>query len=369
MGIESDRLVDDYLSRVGDLAQRRQLPAGDRARLVSTLRNEIDRRRATRGEEDPAAVRGILGDLGSPDEVVDRAAPERGGVRGSGGNPGAARDPEDVRGPAPGPRTGKPSRRGERGRGGSSGGAPPGTGARDGSGAGGPAGSGPGRPGIPAPRPGASDPGGPLFHGGVAGAAFDGPGEPDWWRAEEEAAGVPGFVGGVERPDLFRPPEPPEDEDEEEAGDPAPGKRRPFARLLRRRRAGTPEPAPAAEPAAPSRPRFAGSFVLLAALLLLGGAVFGSLVALAAGWLLAHASRRLTPGEAKAAVLVIPGLSAASGIVWLWGRVEGRWGAPVGAGGEAMGAAVSETWPWVLRGAAVASALFLLWRARRPRRH
>ncbi|WSV40364.1 hypothetical protein OG462_24955 [Streptomyces sp. NBC_01077] len=62
---------------------------------------------------------------------------------------------------------------------------------------------------------------------------------------------------------------------------------------------------------------------------------------------------------------MIPGLAAASGIAWLWGRVEGRWGVPVAAGGEAMGAAISETWPWVLRGAAVASALFLLWRARR----
>ncbi|CAM5299436.1 hypothetical protein STANM309S_04291 [Streptomyces tanashiensis] len=52
-------------------------------------------------------------------------------------------------------------------------------------------------------------------------------------------------------------------------------------------------------------------------------------------------------------------------MVWLWGRVEGRWGEAVAPGGEAMGAAVSETWPWVLRGAAIASALFLLWRSRR----
>ncbi|WP_086832117.1 hypothetical protein [Streptomyces sp. NRRL B-24572] len=119
------------------------------------------------------------------------------------------------------------------------------------------------------------------------------------------------------------------------------------------------------EGAAPARARLANPFVLLAALLLLGGAVFGSLVALAAGWLLAYASRRLTPAEVKGAVLVIPGLSAATGILWLWGRVQGRWGEAVAPGGEAMGAAISETWPWVLRGAAIASALFLLWRSRK----
>ncbi len=32
-----------------------------------------------------------------------------------------------------------------------------------------------------------------------------------------------------------------------------------------------------------------------------------------------------------------------------------------------MNDAVAETWPWVLRGAAVATALYLLWRSRRPR--
>ena len=46
MGIESDQLVYDYLSRVGDLAQQRQLPSATRMRLVSGLRDEIDRRRA-----------------------------------------------------------------------------------------------------------------------------------------------------------------------------------------------------------------------------------------------------------------------------------------------------------------------------------
>ncbi|MEV6248699.1 hypothetical protein AB0M38_21190 [Streptomyces sp. NPDC051742] len=296
MGIESDQLVYDYLSRVGDLAQQRQLPASDRMKLVSTLRNEIDRRRATHGEESPSAVRGILGALGTPDEVVERADPGASGL-------------------------------------------------------------------VPEPRKGEEPDTAPSDDSRVT----------DWWRADE-ADGVPGFVGGVERPDLFSPP-PPEKDEEDEQPEPAPGKRRRLARIIRlRRRPGpgaeaeaTAEPAAEPETAPAPRPRLrlSNPFVLLAALLLLGGAAFSSLIALAAGWLLAYGSRRLTPGEVKAAVLVIPGAAAASGAVWLWGRVEGRWGAEVAAGGEALGAAISETWPWVLRGAAIASALFLLWRSRR----
>ncbi|MFB7585915.1 hypothetical protein [Streptomyces sp. NPDC056169] len=203
--------------------------------------------------------------------------------------------------------------------------------------------------------------------------------DPDWWRTDATRAtdvdvteGLPGFVGGIERPDLFEPPAPEADEEDEEYGDEdgAPGRWRRIARVvLRRKTVLDPEPAEAEEPdeaeAAPARPRLANPFVLLAALLLLGGAVFGSLVALAVGWLLAYASRRLTPGEVKGAVLVVPGLSAAAGVVWLWGRVEGRWGEAVAPGGPAMSAAIAETWPWVLRGAAVASALFLLWRSRK----
>ncbi|MYW35028.1 hypothetical protein GT040_38555, partial [Streptomyces sp. SID2119] len=74
MGIESDQLVYDYLSRVGDLAQQQQLSSGARMRLVSTLRGEIDRRRASEGADSPAAVRRIIGRLGSPAELVSAAA-------------------------------------------------------------------------------------------------------------------------------------------------------------------------------------------------------------------------------------------------------------------------------------------------------
>ncbi|MFJ2937587.1 hypothetical protein ACIO8G_33055 [Streptomyces sp. NPDC087219] len=368
MGIESDQLVYDYLSRVGDLAQQRQLPASDRMRLVSTLRNEIDRRRATHGEESPAAIRGILGALGTPDEVVERAEGPGAPQPPSTPAPTAAKKPvgKPVSKPVPKPRAGE--REGKR-EGKRLGWVPGSRRSREG--------AAPAAVPKPAPAPDATVTG-TTDALGLAGDGAGAGADTDWWQVDA-ADGLPGFVGGVERPDLFEEPVAEDDEDayddENRAGagdepDPSPGKRRRLARILRRRRS-----APEAEPdadvdmgpaAAPvSRLRLASPFVLLAALLLLGGALFGSLVALAAGWLIAYASRRLTPGEVKGAVLVIPGLAAASGMAWLWGRVEGRWGEPVAAGGEAMGAAISETWPWVLRGAAVASALFLLWRARR----
>ncbi|NED21775.1 hypothetical protein G3I31_27590, partial [Streptomyces sp. SID9913] len=136
------------------------------------------------------------------------------------------------------------------------------------------------------------------------------------------------------------------------------------------------EPAAAAVPAAvetPARRRLwrpsSGSWnnplLLLAAALLVAGAVLGTWLALLLGWLIAWASRRLTPAESKWAVVVIPGLALAAGLTWLWGRTAGRWGEPIAEG--AMNEAVSETWPWVVRGAAVASALFLVWRSQRQR--
>ncbi|MDJ0345183.1 hypothetical protein QMK19_33760 [Streptomyces sp. H10-C2] len=75
MGVESDQLVYDYLSRVGDLAQT-TLPAAQRMRLVAQLRSDIDRERSggTGDGESPAVVRRILGRLGSPNEVVEAAA-------------------------------------------------------------------------------------------------------------------------------------------------------------------------------------------------------------------------------------------------------------------------------------------------------
>ncbi|WP_431947727.1 HAAS signaling domain-containing protein [Actinacidiphila sp. bgisy167] len=68
---ESDRLVLDYLSKVGDLAQT-SLPADRRRDLVAQLREDIDRQR--RGSDNPAVVRRILGRMGAPDTVVQDAA-------------------------------------------------------------------------------------------------------------------------------------------------------------------------------------------------------------------------------------------------------------------------------------------------------
>lgn len=324
MGIESDQLVFDYLSRVGDLAQQRQLSSSTRMRLVSSLRGEIDRRRATYGQESPTAVRGILDQLGTPDEVVDRAAgvlPEqRGRQRGLWGRKSAV----------PSPRT--------------------------------------------EPEAGPTPP--HLAGTDEIGSADT---EPDWWSLDgdtpEPRPGddlVPGFRGGVEIPELLKPPVGDEEETEEPEDGAAEAPRRGWRRLLRRRPAAPAEEpdeieeADGADEAAPVRRfRLGSPFLLLAALLLVGGAVFGSLIALAVGWLLAYASRRLSRTETQWAVVVLPALAATAGAVWLWGRVEGRWGAPVARGGEAMGAAISETWPWALKAAAVSSALFLLWRSRR----
>ncbi|MFE5793747.1 hypothetical protein ACFQ8C_14395 [Streptomyces sp. NPDC056503] len=339
MGIESDRMVFDYLSEVGDLAQQRHLPPGDRTALVAGLRNEIDRRRATHGEESPTAVRGILGDLGTPDEVVTRATgrdpepepePEPQPQPRPGGRAAWWSDAEPdapARPPAKSPKSPKSSKA-----------------------------SAPVPPQTPVPHPRSGDVELPGWWGDGAGA--------------DEEPHVPGFFGGVEAPELFRPPEPEEEPEEEgPARETAPASRvRRAARLLLRRRPphATEEAAEPEEGVARVAARgFAHPFLLLAALLLVAGAAFGWLIALALGWLVAYGSRRLTPGQVKTAVFVLPGLAAAGGVAWLWGRVEGRWGEAVAAGGEGMSQAVSDTWPWTLRAAALASAGYLLLRARR----
>ncbi len=104
--------------------------------------------------------------------------------------------------------------------------------------------------------------------------------------------------------------------------------------------------------------------LLLIAVLLVVGAVLGNWIVLAAGWALAYVTRRLTQTESKWAVMGVPGLAAGGAVVWLWGRMNGRWGDPIPRG--EMAGALAETWPVVVKAAAVASAVFVLWRARRP---
>lgn len=353
MGIESDQLVYDYLSRVGDLAQQQQLSSGTRMRLVSALRGEIDRQRAAQAADTPGAVRRIIGKLGTPDELVAAAAssgssgdvtppppePEPGGEQAAGiPRPRRARLRKDS------------SRKGASAARGEAAGAPP-------------------RPAPSPPHRAGSDELGPSAD------------DADWWSVApgrfgdvgEFGAGteVPGFRGGVEIPALLRPPTADDDEDDayeddayeedeefaEEAEEEAAGK--PRRRRLPRLRRARGDAAPRG---------FSHPLLLLAAGLLVVGAVMDvpqGLPVLAAGWLLAYSSRKLSRAEAKWAVMGLPGVVAGGALVWLWGRMDGRWGEPIAEG--RMSPAIGDAWPWVVRGAALASALYLVWRARGPR--
>ncbi|WP_329020568.1 hypothetical protein [Streptomyces sp. NBC_00690] len=368
MGIESDQLVYDYLSRVGDLAQQRQLSSGARMQLVTSLRGEIDRQRARALGDGPASVRRILGRLGTPDEVVNRVGS---------GDPSPSETPEPLA-----PQQAAPPLEAEE---------PPAAAA--------PAASPiepekPARRRIPRPRnwltksdvvapepvpdPLFPDGGLPPYEAepGEFGYVDPGP-DVDWWRIESTPFGVgeqvPGFTGGVEIPEILKPP--PEEEEagateEDEAAEaearkgwlrwvPVP---RSLAKLRRRPVAAVVEPAAGAAGLA-TGPRFGSPLLLVAAVALLGGALAGSLLALGLGWLLVWASRKLTTAQKKVAVFVLPGAALTSGLVWLWGRSAGRWGGAVPPDG--MRDAMVETWPWMLKGAAIASALYLVWRARK----
>ncbi|MFF9076338.1 hypothetical protein ACF1A9_29200 [Streptomyces sp. NPDC014872] len=417
MGIESDQLVYDYLSRVGDLAQQQQLPSGTRMRLVSTLRGEIDRQRREQSADTPAAVRRIIGRLGTPDELVAAAAepgdgpveppPERseravptpretrrgllrkdvfgrGAARAASGTGTEPGDGTGAEASAAGPQSPDDRRRG-RGNG-------EGRESRDGQD------SWEGRDGREhedggpeepeAPEDPANHEAPPPMAGRVpspphmAGTDELGPsgGEPDWWLVEPGPFGagvdVPGFTGGVEIPAMMRPPSAgdtvprprtatdehadgaDEEEPSDEGADPdeaAPPRRRLLGLLRRAPRE--------AEEGAARRGGFSHPLLLVAAALLIAGAVLGSWLALAGGWLLAYSSRTLSRAEAKWAAMGLPGVVVAGGIVWLWGRMEGRWGEPIAQDGLAE--AMSGTWPVMVRTAAVASAAFLVWRARR----
>ncbi|MFE5537736.1 hypothetical protein [Streptomyces sp. NPDC056492] len=331
MGIESDHLVYEYLSRVGDLAQRRQLSSGDRMRLVAGLRDEIDRRRAKYEPETPAAVRRILERIGTPEAVLDGL--------------GASPAPQ-TRAATPDPAPAVPTQRG------------------------------PGRllrKSVPEPRPADTAPAPPHL-AGLDELGADGGAEPDWWSVAPGPYGagpqVEGFAGGIEIPELFRHPEE-EKKPEPAAGPAAAGDGsavRGLVRFLKQRRQARAEARAAAAPDAGAAPGAAArpkphAFLLLAAAVLVAGAVTGSWLLLIGGWLLAYASRVLGPAERKAVVFGLPGAVFAGAVLWLWGRLEGRWGAPLTDDG--LGGVFQGMWPWLARGAAVASALYLAWRSRR----
>ncbi|MGW7361493.1 hypothetical protein ACWGI0_33980 [Streptomyces sp. NPDC054802] len=326
VGIESDQLVYDYLSRVGDLAQTAQLPSATRMRLVATLRSEIEKQRTKFGGDSPAGVRRILGRLGTPDEVVasaGRAAGAEDDAGSSEGSPSRMSPAATALAPEPEPSGGAvPRQRGWRR--------------------------------VPRPREADAPPRGGASPPHLAGMDELGPSgsEPDWWRIDPGAMGasdgVAGFVGGVEIPEILKPPPEPSEtsstEDEESESEEDAGKRRWWAT---------------------ARGGLGSPLLLFAAALLVAGAVLGSLIPLGLGWLLAYASRRLSRTEAKLAVFGIPGTALAAGALWLWGRVNDHWGETIPEDG--VRDALAGTWPWVLKGAAVGSAVFLVWRGRRAR--
>ncbi|MDQ0696844.1 hypothetical protein [Streptomyces sp. W4I9-2] len=435
VGIESDQLVYDYLSRVGDLAQQQQLSSGARMRLVSTLRGEIDRQRGAEGADSPATVRRIIGRLGSPDELVAAAAESADGTvalpsarTGTGAGEQQRRvslprprggllrkepkEPRKPKEPAPGVGDGREAkafrkpkagfgrgasrREPEDGAGGAPGGASDRASERASDHASGARSAAVPRP-ADAPDDHAADDGVPVRDWPDPSAPHmlgqdqqgDTDGATDWWRLEpgpfDEGTAIPGFFGGIEAPELLgRRPGPVEkdekdgqDEKDAEGGADEPdGKagaegatgtaaRRRALRLLklrRRKAAVVAEPGPEAAASGP-RGGFAHPLLLLAAVLLVAGVVTGSWLPLAGGWLIAYSSRTLSRTEAKWAALGLPGVVAAGALAWVWGRMEGRWGEPIREG--AMRDVLSETWPVVVRVAAVASALYLVWRARR----
>lgn len=437
MGIESDQLVFDYLSRVGDLAQRRGLSSGARMRLVAELRAQVD---AAKPDTVPG-VRRVLARLGTPEAVVTAAGggasvpptpqaaaepPTRPGLRdklggaarrfGTGGGTGVSGEAGGTE--APGHRNGGLAKDD-----GPKGGGPKGGGLSGlGEGLRGLAGK------VPAPRDGkrrsprAREPEPPPTASPPHLAGFDelgdstvafgeGADEPDWWRVDdgpfspygsyEPSETVPGFVGGIEIPEIReRPPgerkdgplslekgergEDGEADDAEEEDADAGGEHgeeaaeaprtgvlpRVLPRVLAwRRRSATPEPyaeeSELVEYVQAARPPLS-PVLLLAVLLLVAGAVLGSWLALAGGWVLAYTSRRLPRGEAKFAALGVPGVIVGGLVVWLWGRVDGRWGEPIADG--QLGQELTGVLPVVVRVAAVASALFLVWRMRRQPR-
>jgi hypothetical protein len=201
---------------------------------------------------------------------------------------------------------------------------------------------------------------------------------PDWWsmrsgagggrvRAGDELAGLPGMTGGVFIP--F-------DDEELAEKDVPPRRRLPSEEEPKEPLEVAPESEEVAAPAARRRllPRLPGTrraggkgwgspVLLLAAALLIAGAAIGSFIPLGLGWLAGYLSRTLSRPQAKFAVLGIPGLAALGLLIWLWGRDAGKWSTPIVKG--QLDQAILDGLPATIRCAAIASALYFLWRARR----
>ncbi|MFC1415345.1 hypothetical protein [Streptacidiphilus cavernicola] len=417
MGIESDQVVYDYLSRVGDLAQATSLTAAERARLVSGLRETIDTRRggpgsgtSVRGEA--TAVKRILNGIGSPDEVVRRAvhngvprAAESGGAGGAGrgdGRAGGSGQGGSWGGPAVPAQGGPPGegggasggggwwRFGGGGGGGAGGGSRSGGGAGDwagaGSGSGGGSGAGGGAGGWSGSGVGGSAGGwtGSGTGGGVGGWAGSGGDGGPQLDARAATGGLPGWRASFE-PDFMDPegidPATRAAVPAQRGPDPDPGdgtatadepvllaKAGPPRRTLLRRLLGPPPTAaPPVQPVAVAVPRSRIPLVeSLAALVLAASAVLGLWYLAVVGWPLAYVSRRIGRQAAHFAGLWLPVVVACGVGYWLYQHVHGQ---PAGhpLTDAQYKAAVRSAVGVGLRVAAGASALFLAWRiSRRP---
>ncbi|MFC8454486.1 hypothetical protein [Kitasatospora sp. NPDC057223] len=99
--------------------------------------------------------------------------------------------------------------------------------------------------------------------------------------------------------------------------------------------------------------------LLLASVVLVGGALTGMVLVMLVGWALAYLSRRLGDRTKKFAVLGIPLVAMTGVTLWFWGRSQGRWGVALQPG-EQVGQQIWGSAPGVLRLAAALSAAFLL---------
>ena len=359
MGIESDQLVYDYLSRVGDLAQATPLTAAERARLVTTLREDIDTRRGDTSSgsrrTEATALQRILAGIGTPDEVVSRAV--RNGVPSAPAPRGARkREGEYAAGAYPsGPSVPK-----QAGRSGPAGGGAGGTGApvdwwRLGGG-----GAGDGVGAVPELGPGGVP---PLSDGTL--------GELPGWRATYEPDFLDPDHGDPRSARVPTPRGPGADDDGEGGLDPAAlPLRRPFLRRL----LGRPEP-PAEQPdadedgvedAAPVRVPLP-PMESLAVLILVSAAVLALWYVALLGWFIAYTARRIGRASTHVAGLWLPLLVAAGCGFWLYQHTHGQ---PPGhplTSAQFKVSLRSTAGVW-LRSAAACSAAFLAWRISRYRR-
>ncbi len=309
MGIRDDQLVFDYLSRVGDLAQQRQLPSATRMRLVSELRNEIDRRRAKARHWSgrPAAVRRILSRLGTPDDIVAAAREEGASEAGTDTwaavpteRAGEADDrPKGLRRVVPRPRPAEPK---------------------------------------PAPRPTEADstlPAPPREHART-GRQLRGSGLVAQGHQPVRAGGQrAGFRRRCGDPQLLKPPPRHEDDDEDESDsveEAGPKPSRPSKSAKVRKSPKAESPAWSKSPTSPSRPVAASPAPAAGATPSFCWPPSSSSSAPSSATGSPSASAGSSPGpppaepvESKWAVLGMPGLAVTAGVVWLWGRTDGRW--------------------------------------------